>query len=371
MYRTAHLTEEQFTGYQLRTLAPADLHSADTHLAGCSACREHLLRAAHGTGLIGELRAQLSEHLDYDDVVACAEGTAPAAIQQHLAECDLCRADVDDLRQFRSELNASPRDTKPAAVVTMPGRPARQSWPKWAAVAAGIVVLAGLSFWSVNRPAPPPSTVSPGVVAQVAPKEPELTGEQKAALAAVRGTGKFARAEVLDRLVTHRGVLLGAAPEASTFDIAGPMGTTVMADRPVFRWQAVPGASRYVVAVFDDTFRKLAESPALTAAEWQPAQPLERGKILNWQVTAQVGGTKLRAPLPPAPEARFQVAEADQVAQIENARRDHPANHLLLAVLMARTGALDDAERELDTLASTDAATAQSLRQSLQEMRKK
>ena len=59
------------------------------------------------------------------------------------------------------------------------------------------------------------------------------------------------------------------------------------------------------------------------------------------------------------------------MAQIEDARRDHPANHLLLAVLMARAGALDDAERELDALASTDAATAQSLRLSLQEMRKK
>jgi hypothetical protein len=143
----------------------------------------------------------------------------------------------------------------------------------------------------------------------------------------------------------------------------------VLDTRPVFRWQAVPGASKYVVAIFDDRFQKVAESSAVTAAEWTPEQPLARGRIYNWQVTAHIGARTLRSPVPPAPEARFQIAAVDTVAQIENARRDHPANHLLLAVLLAKAGALDESAQELDALAAVDPATAQSLRQSLQAIR--
>jgi hypothetical protein len=125
-----------------------------------------------------------------------------------------------------------------------------------------------------------------------------------------------------------------------------------------------------VVAVFDDNFEKMAESPALATPEWQPDQPLARGRIFNWQVTAKVGGATVRAPVPPAAEARFEVVPDEGAARIEAARREHPQNHLLLAVLCAQTGALDDSAKELDALAATDAALAQSLRQSLDEIRK-
>jgi hypothetical protein len=187
----------------------------------------------------------------------------------------------------------------------------------------------------------------------------------------VLSSHKFDRAPVLDRLIAKRGVLLGAPGEARTFDITSPMGTAVLSDRPTFRWQDVEGASQYVVSVFDADFRKVAESPSLYEAVWQPEEPLARGRIYNWQVTAKVGKVTLRSPLPPAPEARFQVARGGEAVQIESARRDHPANHLLLAVLMVNAGALDDAAVELNALSTTDASTAQALSESLTEIRKR
>ena len=149
------------------------------------------------------------------------------------------------------------------------------------------------------------------------------------------------------------------------------MGTAVMTDRPTFRWKPVAGASRYVVAIFDENFNQVAASPAITAAEWQLDQPLPRGRVYNWQVSATVGGKTVHSPVPPAPEARFQVAPPEAVAQIESARREHPANHLLLAALYARAGALDDAAAELDGLAATDPATAGTLRDRLNGMRQR
>jgi hypothetical protein len=288
-------------------------------------------------------------------------------LEQHLAECELCLAEVADLRQFRTELNTTPRT---ATVVAMPARQTSWRLPAFAAVAAAAVLVAGLSFWSLRKqqqPATPPVQMAQ----QNQPAEPALLPEQQAAVQLALASHKLERAPVLGRLIAKRSVLLGAPGEARTFEIGAPMGTTVLSDRPAFRWQAVEGATKYIVSVFDDNFQKVAESPALTAAVWQPEQPLARGRIYNWQVTAKVGGATLRSPLPPAPEARFQVAGAGEAVQIENARRDHPGNHLLLAVLLANAGALDDSARELDALAASDAVTAQALRESLNEIRKR
>ncbi len=181
---------------------------------------------------------------------------------------------------------------------------------------------------------------------------------------------KFAPAPVLGSLIARRGVLLGSPDETRTFEIGAPAGTAVLTDRPTFRWQAVEGASRYVVSVFDADFRKVAESPHLTTPLWQPEQPLARDRIYNWQVTATAGGTTFRSPVPPAPEARFQVVSAAGALSIETARREHPGNHLLLAALLAKLGALDDAAAELDALAATDSQTAHALRESLDQLRK-
>ncbi|MCU1235443.1 MAG: hypothetical protein JWP63_3410, partial [Candidatus Solibacter sp.] len=281
---------------------------------------------------------------------------------EHLAGCAICRVEVDDLRQFQSQLKAAPRN-----VAEMPVR--RSAWriPAFVGIAAGMVLTVGLTFRMFRTQ--PQSLQTPQVAQQTPPPEPALSPDQQAAIQLALGTHTFEHAAVLDGLIARRSVLLGAPGEQKSFAINAPLGTVVLTDRPAFRWEMVAGAGSYVVAVFDDRFQKITESPAVTTTEWTPDQPLARGRIYNWQVTAHIGGRTLRSPVPPAPEARFQVAGADSALALENARREHPANHLLLAVLMAKAGALDDASRELDALAASDPANAESLRRSLKAIR--
>uniref|UniRef100_Q022H7 Zinc-finger domain-containing protein n=1 Tax=Solibacter usitatus (strain Ellin6076) TaxID=234267 RepID=Q022H7_SOLUE len=359
MIEAAHLTEQQFSGFRHRTLEPADLLAVDRHLAVCAGCRDRLASQSGAFTETSALRTLLSEHLDYDQTVAAAHGSAGAAIQQHLAECAMCRDEVEDLRQFRSELAAAP-----GKVIAMPSPKPRWRILAFVAIAAGLLLAAGLTVF--RQPGTPVAQVRP---AAVQPVEAAIPPDQLAAVQLALSTHRLERAPVLDGLITKRGVLLGAPGEPKSFAVRAPVGTTVLNSRPVFRWESVPGASKYVVAVFDDHFQKVAESPAVTAAEWTPEQPVARGRIYNWQVTAYIGTRTLRSPVPPAPEARFQVVSADTAAQIETARRDHAGNHPLLAVLLANAGALDESALELDALAASDPATAQSLRQSLQAIR--
>jgi hypothetical protein len=356
-----HLTAEQFARYQARTLEPAELLAVDRHLAACAECRSAIYREIGAQAHLEGLRTRFSEHLTYEQVAACAQCSGDAAAEAHLKECPLCRDEVEDLRVFARQ--------KAPVVITRK----RAAWviPAWIAAAAAIVVLAG-SILRTNRPAAGPAPPPPLAQRQpTKPAEAELTAEQRDAVAAAISTHRFERAPVLDRLISRRGVLLGGADESKAFDLSAPIGTSVTSDRPTFRWQALPGATGYVVSVFDETFRRVAESPAIGAAEWQPSSPLSRGRIYIWQVTATVAGDAVRSPVPPAPEARFQVAGPEVAVSIEEARRSHPGNHLLLAVLLARNGALDETAMELDELAATDPATAQSLRESLGEIRRK
>jgi hypothetical protein len=358
----AHLTAEQLARFQARTLEPAELLGVDRHLAGCDACRSALYREMGAQAQLSGLRSRFSEHLTYEQVAAATEGASDAESEAHLKECAPCREEVEDLRAFRT--------LKPS-VVEMPRKRAAWVMPAWIAAAAAIVVLA-VSVLRTDRPGQVPPPQTPLAQQQPAkPAEPQLTAEQRDAVAAVIATRRFERAPVLDRLISRQGVLLGGASEPKTFDLTAPIGTAVITDRPTFRWQALRGASRYVVSVFDDSFRRVIESPGIGATEWQPSTPLPRGRVYIWQVTATAGGEAVRAPVPPAPEARFQVVAPEVAASIAEVGKEHPGNHLLLAALLARNGAMDEAAKELDELAASDPAMVQSLRQSLAALRRK
>jgi hypothetical protein len=345
MTRAPHLSEEQVVRYRSRKLAASELLELDSHLSDCEACRDLLYTGTRAGSRIASLRADLSGHLDYAGVVACASGSPSPEQRDHLTHCESCRAEVDDLRSFQVELRETPSESK----VTPIG--AGRRWRMPLTIAAGIGLVAA-SVWSLHRAKPVPGPAIAHVPAKEAP------------LAAV--DPRFERAPILDRLITRQGTLLGPESEGLRFDLTGPMGTAVETNRPTFRWKALRGAKSYVVAVYDETFENVATSPAVTGLEWQPAQALPRGRVFNWQVTAQVGAESVHAPVPPAPEARFAIVPAETAAEIDAARRDHPTNHLLLAAMYAKAGALDDAEREL---AAVDPATAKPYLESLKRMR--
>jgi hypothetical protein len=355
MTQPEHLTEEQFAQYHSRTLAPVELLEVDEHVSHCGACRDRLYREEQAGSQLRRLKAEFTGHLEYDQIASCANGSFPPEVAQHLEECAMCRAEVEDLTQFRAELQSAPR-----APIQMPAR--RLPWRL--AAAAAVLLAAVLTVWYARqRPAAP--SIMAVAPKPAAPVEPPLSQDQNEALQLALATHRLERAPILDRLVSKHEVLLGPVTETQGFELQGPIGSAVFSDRPVFRWKPASGAARYVVAVFDENFEKVVESPAISATEWQPDRPLSRGRIYNWQVTTTIAGKTVHAPTPPAPEARFQVVSQETADRIETARRDHPANHVLLAVLYAKAGDVDDAGKELDQLAATDPSTAALLRQSL------
>ncbi len=356
MIEPVHLTDEQLSRYADRSLDPAALLAADDHLSACEVCRDRLL-GARQAARIRDLRANLSGHLDYDQLAAFAEDTAPATVAAHLADCEMCRAEAEDLRRFRLEIT-TPQPT----VIPMPAR--RRLWRL--PLAAAVVLGCSITYWVTHHsPVKAPAIASVPAAAPHAPAEPSLSADEKQVLQLALDGRRLPSSPSLGRLESGHGALLGGASDSNGFAVREPAGTVVLDDRPQFSWNAAPGATAYVVSIFDREFRKVAESPAITSTTWRSEQPLARSSVYNWQVTAHTAEGNLRAPVPPAPEARFQIAPLETAEEIARARRDHAANHVLIAALCARAGALDDASRELDLLAASDPELASTLRQSL------
>lgn len=154
----------------------------------------------------------------------------------------------------------------------------------------------------------------------------------------------------LPALTPAPSTLKGSAETVKSFALQAPRGVVSASDRPTFRWEAVPAAEAYTVAVFDLDFNPVLTSASLNTNSWRPAQALPRGRTYLWQVTAQVGATQLTAPQAPAPEARFQVLSRRQADELQVAQRRFSQSHLLLGTLYAQAGLVDEAVREFQAL---------------------
>lgn len=174
------------------------------------------------------------------------------------------------------------------------------------------------------------------------------------------GARKTLRAALLSREVRKPSVVAELYGESSTLlgdsladgglKPVGPVGTVVLGTRPTFRWTPLDGAAGYVVEVYDPELRPVATSNTLMTTEWTVEKPLRGGVVYRWQVTALKGGERIRAPKPPAPEAKFKVLEEVKAAELADIERLAPGSHLALGVLYARAGLADDSERELRLL---------------------
>jgi hypothetical protein len=356
MTQPAHLTDEQMTRYRNSELTPPELLDLDSHLSACADCRGRLYTANRSTAGLRELRSDFSEHLEYADVVRCSEGSGNPEHLEHLRECSRCQSEVQDLSRFRTELEDTTR--RPTVISIKPW--VRYRFP--AGIAAAMLLVAGGSFFALRHASAP----KPAAPAPVEHAEAAIPAPEREVLERALATGKLERSPILEGLLSKPGTLLGSAARQARIDLLSPVGTGVLTDRPLLRWTPVDGASSYVVSIFDEKFQKLQESPALETTEWR-AQPLPRNTILNWQVIAKTRNGTVRAPAPPAPEARFRILPPEVAQRIERIRHDHPGNPLLLAALYAHEGAIEDAQVMLQAV---DQVTAQSYLESLRKIRR-
>ena len=176
-----------------------------------------------------------------------------------------------------------------------------------------------------------------------------LSPAQEEAIKSALKTQKTVNSAALDGL-GRAGVLLSGGASGENFNVRGPFGTVVESPLPILRWEALKGATGYKVTVYDSNFNSVAASPLLTTTSWTVAQPLKRGAVYSWYVTAQKEGMEIKSPRPPAPEAKFKVLDASHAAALRRVRQTNPRSHLALGVLYAQAGLLEEAERELTAL---------------------
>lgn len=278
-----------------------------------------------------QIEAEDFGHLDPEQQMAYCDGALYGdeleAARMHLDACARCRADVDEL----SAWGAGPRKT---------------NWLPYAVAAslAAVALLGVLVFRQEPvKPRPPIATVPPVTVSAPPPEPSYGNAEWNRLVRDVTASGRLAMPPVLAALqppASHFRGGIGADDAALE-----PAGIVVESTRPRFTWRAQP-AARYVVLLAPQD-GGVVESAPLSEAAWQPSSPLQRGRDYAWQLEVVTDKGRVLHPVPPHPPVRFHVLDDAAAAEIAEARRLFPGDHLLQAILLARHGLRNDAEREL------------------------
>lgn len=165
--------------------------------------------------------------------------------------------------------------------------------------------------------------------------------------------------------------------ETPTFILIKPTQKIVLTPTPTFVWSALSGAKTYLVSIYDEQDKLVLSSKPLYVTTWKPDTPLARGKVYSWEVTANTDGKQITSSVSATKldgkplEARFKVLEQSKADEITEAKRRYPDFHLLLGIVQARAGLVDEAEVEFKKLlsANPESALAQNLLRKVQVRR--
>ena len=182
-----------------------------------------------------------------------------------------------------------------------------------------------------------------------------LSREDEARAKLALQTGKVATPPQLAALKVAAGPLMGGGSEPA-FALAAPVATLVATDRPTLTWAPLPDALDYEATISDvaANYREVVSSPALREPKWTVPRTLARGRMYSWQVVARTPTGEVKAPSTREGEARFQVLSQQTADALANASRQHAQDHLLLGLVYADAGLLDDAEAEFQALATAN-----------------
>jgi len=415
---TEHLSSAQIVNYQRRNLAPAELLGVDDHLAECAECRRLIESTLNCdvAPLYADLAAEsaVGPHLTFEQSAAYVDGLLTGEerrmINDHLASCAHCAPLTADLRAFRNVIAPElDREYRPQGAAE--GPPPQTGWrdriaaalpglfqkiPLWVYATSALLLLAVAGWIATSLQTQLPiaqntQTTTPSPSTDFASPAPEIAhvilrlndgGSSLALDAQGRLAGvdqwpseyrqmaqdalskqRVARSPMLDGLSRPGSSLMGGDDDGRRFAVIEPAGKVMLTDRPTFKWTRLGGASGYVVEIYNAQFNLVASSPSLTGVSWTAPQ-LPRGQVYSWQVKAIREGPELIAPRPQAPQAKFRILDKAATAEIARARRDYASSHLLLGLLYARSGLLDEAEDEFRALqkANPDSSISEVLR---------
>ncbi len=407
---SAHLSNIEITAYQQGKLAAKELLALDKHLATCEQCRQQLSKALGIKGWLTALQEDLTavatdklDHIACEDFSAYVEEKMDEVereiVESHLEICMQCAEELQALQAFLL--------TKPAIIYTPQLTWKERLTKGWQAIfslrgAVGFAMLAlvmlcaGLTVLPLRKqvndlagqvevlqtentrlrqdaqnayaqleklqtlPSPPPQrevlvSIKDGDKEVILDKQGNLAGVeslpplyQQMVKTAITKT-QLPSAPVLDELNGNSDTLMGDS-DNSSFALSSPVGSVVMTDCPIFRWQPMVGAENYVVAIYDTNLQSVAKSELLSVTEWQIPIRLARGKVYLWQVKAQIRGKEVIAPGPAMPEAKFKVLAQAQFAEILKIKKEHANAHLTLATIYAAQGLVNETEKELHLL---------------------
>lgn len=331
-----HLTSPMMERLQRRELEPEEVLNVMRHLSSCAECRS---RHGGGKESIALVLPREQTHLDPDaQMFPFVDGTADAAtrevVESHLEDCAMCRAEVEDLRTFVRTSRSRPRR--------------RLAYGALATAAAAALVYAGAIVLQEESSVAPPRPRPVQVVRNDPPPAPApaplYANARWVALVEDAVERKALPQSPHIRELRPPADELRGATAAGGAELA-PAGVVVDAVRPLFTWDARPG-STYVVYVFHEGQEAVRSEP-LQAARWRPVRALARGRTYAWQVEETAGEESRLLPSPPAPPAMFRILGTNEHAELEEAVKRHPDDHLLHAVLYAAFGMDDEADAKL------------------------
>ncbi len=363
-----HATNSELRSFLEQDLPPARLLEFDDHFAACPQCRAALEREDGAGGKVAALQdafAAAEPHLEYEQLRRMADGEPVSPeVGRHSASCAACASELEELRQFSAQLAATPRFS--VVRIGTPAAPKHISFwrlhPVWSGLAAAVLLATVAGFYGRMAQHLPPvepivASLRDGAIQLSLDKSGRLHGDEDLAqeerddLKAALQTGRLVAH--LPNLGSRRPeTMLGAPMAAASFNVLSPLDQVVTKDRPSFVWEAMHGATGYRVRVYGAGYRKIVESPLLDGTQWQSAISLPRGESYTWTVTAESRHGEVRQPALPQPEAAFKIMAADAAAALNAAAQSHANDPLLLAVLYARAGAIDDARAQINLLAA-------------------
>lgn len=299
---------------------------------------------------IASLRAQLGNaaHLDpVEELVPYVDGRldreTTRAVEAHLANCEVCRREVFELRQF-----AQPR----------------RRWRRTAAAFVGIaaaVVIAVTVLLNRRGPLRAVQQQRKPLVVSLRDGDRVIGIDEKGLLQGLNVDPETARqaASLLAHpdlvapaavaaLAGNRRQLRGPVTHVAAIEVASPVGIAVLDTRPEFRWQSRVRGPYEITIVDGEAFELHGEA---ATERWTPPSALARGKTYSWEV-ATTTGRRVVAPSPPDSHARFRVVDEATAGAIRNAN-----SHLIAGMLAYEAGAIADARREFALLASTNSSS--------------